>query len=191
MPHVRSPHRLDENRSAILVIDLQEKLVPVIHSGEAVVDQTLRLLEAAEMLGIPSAATVQYPKGLGPLVDPLADWFDDPEEKMDFSSAVCRRALDTWAQQGRDQIVVVGIETHVCVQQTVLDLIAEGLRPFLPVEAVAARGGEDHEIALERMEFAGATLTTVESVLFEWLSTADRKEFKAISKMVKRRKPER
>lgn len=185
MPHVRSPLRLDANRCAVLVIDLQKKLVDVVHSGRAVVKQTHRLLDAAEILGIPSAATVQYPKGLGPLVDSLADHFPDPEEKLDFSAAVCRRELDAWVADGRDQIVVVGIETHVCVQQTVLDLMAEGLRPFIPVEAVAARGGEDHEIALERMEFSGATLTTVESVMFEWLSTADRPEFKAISKMIK------
>lgn len=188
MPHVRSPQRLHTDRSAILVIDLQEKLVPVIRSGGAVVQQTHRLLEAAEILGVPAAATVQYPKGLGPLVPSLAEVFPDPEEKLDFSSAVCRRELETWVESGRDQIIVVGIETHVCVQQTVLDLIAEGLRPFLPVEALAARGGEDHEVALDRMQFAGATLTTIESVMFEWLGTADRSEFKAISGLVKKKR---
>ena len=185
MPHVRSPLRLNAERSAVLVIDLQDKLVDVVPSGRAVVQQTHRLLDAADILGIPAAATVQYPKGLGPLVDSLAGRFPDSEEKFDFSAAVCRRDLDQWCSDGRDQIVVVGIETHVCVQQTVLDLMAEGLRPFIPVEAVAARGGEDHEVALERMEFNGATLTTVESVMFEWLSTADRAEFKAISRMIK------
>ena len=191
MPHVRSPLRLDSSRSAVLVIDLQEKLVPVIRSGEAVVKQAIRLLDAADILDVPSAATVQYPNGLGGLVESLAERFPEPEEKLDFSAAVCRNALDIWSTQGRDQIVVVGIETHVCVQQTVLDLIAEGLRPFIPVQAVAARGGEDHEVAMERMQFSGATLTTVESVLFEWLSTADRPEFKATSKIVKSAKKPR
>ena len=185
MPHVRSYNLLDVDRSGLLVIDLQEAFVPAIRSCKAVVRQTHRLLDTADILGIPAAATVQYPKGLGGLVSSLAKRFPEPEEKMDFSAAVCRKHLDQWAEDGRDQIVVVGIETHVCVQQTVFDLLSEGQYPFIPVEAVAARGGEDHEVALDRMQLAGATLTTVESVLFEWLRTADRPEFKSISKLVK------
>lgn len=185
MPHVPSPLRLSADRSALLVIDLQEKLLPAIPSGKAVVHQTQRLLQATKILGIPSAATVQYPKGLGPLAQPLRDEFPDPEEKVAFSAAVCRRSLDQWTAAGRDQIIVAGIETHVCVQQTVLDLMAEGLRPYVAAEAVAARGGRDHETAIDRLRDCGATITTVESILFEWLGTADRPEFKAISKLIK------
>ena len=149
------------------------------------------MLEAAKLLGVPVAATVQYPKGLGPLDRSLQEAFPDPEEKLDFSAAVCRRELDQWLEHGRDQIVITGIETHVCVQQTVLDLLAEGLRPYLAAEAVAARGGRDHETAIDRMEMSGATITTVESILFEWLGTADRPEFKAISQLVKQKPPQR
>ncbi len=94
-------------------------------------------------------------------------------------------ALDRWTSEGRDQIVVVGMETHVCVQQTVLDLLAEGLRPFVVADAVAARHRCDHEVALCRIRDSGATITTVESVMFEWLGSADRPEFKAVSKIIK------
>ena len=188
MTHIPSVHRLDSRRSGLLVIDLQERLVPVVPSGDQVVRQTERLLKAAELLDVPSAATVQYPKGLGNLVESLAPWFVDdksPEEKLDFSSAVCRQSLDPWMQEGRDQIVVTGIETHVCVIQTVLDLMAEGCFAYVVAEAVAARHGRDHETAIERMRDAGATIITAESVMFEWLGTAAHPKFKEISKLIK------
>lgn len=185
MPHVGSPNRLDALRSALLVIDFQEKLCPTIPAAEAVERQLVRLVEVAHLLNVPAAATVQYPKGLGPLVSSLQEAFPSPEEKLAFSAAVCRDALDGWAADGRDQIVVVGIETHVCVQQTVLDLIAEGQRPFVVADAVAARNDTDHQIALQRMRDNGATITTVEAVMFEWLGTSDRPEFKPISKIIK------
>ena len=185
MPHVRSPQRLDADRSALWVIDLQEKLCPVIRSADNVIRQTHRLLEASGRLGGPASATVQYPAGLGPLVGSLQSRVPSPEEKRDFSAAVCRGSLDRWLGEGRDQIVIVGIETHVCVLQTVLDLIAEGARPFVVAEGVAARNGRDHETAIERMRAAGATIVTVESVLFEWLATSNHPEFKAISRLIK------
>lgn len=185
MPHVRSPLRLDPQRSALWVIDLQERLCPAIRSADNVIRQTHRLLEAASLLGVPSAATVQYPAGLGPLVPSLREVFPHPEEKRVFSATVCREALDRWFAEGRDQLVIVGVETHVCVLQTVLDLVAEGARPFVVAEAVASREGRDHETAMARMRDAGATILSVESVLFEWLGTSDRPEFKAVSQIVK------
>ena len=185
MPHIPSVHRLDPRRSGLLIVDLQERLVPVIPSGDQVVRQTERLLKAAKELQIPSAATVQYPKGLGNLVAPLDQWFDNPEPKLDFSAAVCRLHLDAWAKQSRDQIVVVGIETHICVLQTVLDLMAEGFFVYVVAEAVAAREGQDHEIAMQRMRDAGATIMTAESALFEWVGTAENPQFKTISALVK------
>ena len=185
MPHQLSPRRVFADRSAVLVIDFQEKLVPVVPSGEDAVQFTESLLEAAELLGIPSAATVQYPKGLGGLVEPLEHRFPGAEEKLDFSSAVCRRELDAWIAAGRDQILICGIETHVCVLQTVLDLVEEGLHPVVVAEAVAARGGWEHELAIEQMRSMGVTITSLESVLFQWLGTADHPQFKAISRIVK------
>ncbi|QDT05942.1 putative isochorismatase [Rubripirellula lacrimiformis] len=185
MPAVRSPHLLDAARSGLLVIDIQEKLVPAIPSADNVIRTTERLVQAAEILDIPAAATVQYPKGLGGLVQSLADQLPAPEEKLDFSAAVCRDALDRWCSQGRDQIVIAGIETHICVLQTALDLLAEGLRVFVVAEAVAARGGRDHDAAIDWMAGAGVTITTFESAVFQWCRTASHPQFKSISRLVK------
>ena len=185
MPHQCSPLRLTTQRSALWVIDLQEKLCPAIPSASVVETHIQRLLRAATLLSVPAGATVQYPQGLGSLTPSLQEAFPHPEEKVDFSAAVCRDNLDTWAKDGRDQIIITGIETHICVLQTVLDLLAEGLRPFVVVEAVASRRQTDHEFALQRMRDCGATLMSAESVLFEWLGTSDRAEFKTISQLVK------
>ncbi|MFG0263141.1 MAG: isochorismatase family protein, partial [Novipirellula sp. JB048] len=129
-----------------------------------------------------------YPQGLGGLVPPLSEVCEHVEEKREFSATVCRANLDAWANQARDQIVVTGIEAHVCVLQTVLDLIAEGFRPFVVAEAVASRHEHDREIAMQRMQLAGATITTAESVLFEWLGTSRHPQFKAISQLIKARR---
>lgn len=188
MPQVRSPQRLDSGRSGLLVIDVQEKLLPVVPSGQAVVEQVHRLLDAAEILEVPFAATVQYPQGLGPLEGSLASRIASVESKTAFSAAVCRQALDVWLGEGRDQIVVTGIETPICIMQTVLDLLAEGLDVFVAAEAVAGRDGRAHEMSLDRMRDNGATVLPVESVLFEWCGDAARAEFKAISALVKQRR---
>lgn len=185
MPHVRSPQRLDTRSSAVWVIDLQEKLCPAIPDSRLVLEQTHRLLEASKILEVPFAATVQYPTGLGPLEASLRSYLPEPEEKRAFSATLCRDALDRWRSENRDQIVIVGVETHVCVLQTVLDLIAEDVKPFVVVDAVAARKQIDHDLALQRMRESGAVITTLESVLFEWLETSDQPQFKAISKIIK------
>ncbi len=185
MPHVSSPQRLQSERSGLLVVDLQERLLATIPDRHRVIDRTGALLAAADCLAVPAAATVQYPRGLGPLEPSVEERLSDPEEKLDFSAAVCRRSLDSWTSSGRDQRVVAGIETHVCVEQTVLDLIAEGLNVFVVADAVTARNSVDHDWGLTRMREAGATITTAEAVLFSWCGTADRPEFKTISTIVK------
>jgi len=185
MPHVQSPLRPGSRRGGLLIVDLQEKLLAALPEARRVVAQTHRLVDAAGILGIPTAATVQYPRGLGLLEPSLAERLPRPEEKLEFSAAVCRAALDPWAEAGRDQIVVAGVETHVCVEQSVLDLIAEGFQVFVVADAVTARREADHEWALKRMQSAGATVGTVESILFGWCGTSDRDEFKAISRIIK------
>jgi nicotinamidase-related amidase len=185
MPHLRSPQLLDRGRCGLLVVDYQEKLCPRINSQELIERQIVRLVEVARLLEVPVAATVQYPRGLGPLVPSLRGAMGAAEEKLDFSAAVCRETLDRWLGQGRDQIVVVGIEAHVCVQQTVLDLIAEGWHPFVVIDAVGSRNELDRLVAIERMRDNGATVTTAEAAMFEWLGTADHPAFKAVSAIVK------
>ena len=185
MPHSQSPERLDFERSALLVIDVQQKLVPAIAGSESILQRIDRLIVGAKLTDVPTATTLQYPQGLGPIVSSLAEHFTSAEEKTDFSAAVCRDALDDWAEHGRDQIVVAGIETHICVLQTVLDLIAEGQRPFVVVDAVGSRHQIDHEVAIQRMRDAGATVITSESALFEWMSSAKHPNFKQVSQLVR------
>ena len=185
MPHVVSPYRLDPNRSALLLVDLQEKLCPAIMNIEQVIERSRLLTEASDLLSVPRAATVQYPQGLGELVEPIREKYAEAEEKLDFSAAVCRGSIDRWGEGGRDQILIVGIETHICILQTALDLAAEGKQPHIVVDAVSARNLLDHQTGLERMAACGIRLLSLESVLFEWLGNSRHESFRTISGWVK------
>ena len=185
MPHVISPHRLDPSRSALLLVDLQEKLCPAIRNIEQVIERSRVLTEASDLLNVPRAATVQYPQGLGALVEPIHGKYAEVDEKLDFSAAVCRETIDRWSGEGRDQILIVGIETHICILQTALDLAAEGKQPHVIVDAVSARNLLDHQTGLERMAACGVGLVSLESVLFEWLGNSRHESFRDISGMVK------
>ena len=182
----RSPELLSREDSRLLIVDMQQKLLPLIPVADRVIHNCRRLIHGAQALGIPVAATEQYPKGLGATAPQLAELLGDVPEKLRFS---CSEVLNwpTAAEQpeARDQVVVAGIEAHVCVQQTVLDLIARGFRVYVVADSVASRGKFDWKTALRRMADAGATLTTVESVLFEWCETAAAKEFRQISDLIK------
>lgn len=182
----RSPELLAARQSRLLIVDVQQKLVPLIDRAETMIAGCAKLIRGAEILGVPVFATEQYPQGLGETVPELAELLGDRAQKLRFS---CAEALQ-WPGaaedlQERDQVVVAGIETHVCVQQTVLDLLAIGYRVYVPADAVASRGQIDWEFALRRMADSGATITTAESVLFEWAEIAGTPEFKQISRLVK------
>lgn len=175
--------RLSSSSSMLCVVDVQERLVPAVAEGEAVVARCQRLAAAAGLLGVPAVVTEQYRKGLGPTVPGLADLLPPPLEKMAFSCC----GADGFAEAipaTIGQIVVCGFETHVCVAQTTLDLLAEGYAVFLAVDAMSSRHAVDREMALRRMESAGAILTTSEAVLFEWCRSASHPQFPAIRKLV-------
>jgi nicotinamidase-related amidase len=183
--HVRSPEILAAENSRLLIVDVQEKLLPLIPVAERLVHNCRRLLDGARIVSVPSFATEQYPKGLGRTKAELAERLGTIPDKVCFS---CVPALG-WGTAAeladdRDQIVVAGMETHVCVLQTVLDLIAGGFRVYVPADAVASRSEMDWRIALERMASSGATITTVESVLFEWCRQAGTPVFKEIQKLI-------
>ena len=186
-----SPHRLQIEGSALLVVDVQENLVHAMSSGRELVFECGRLMEGADILGVPVIATEQYPVGLGRTVEPLTPWISDENkrEKTTFSAASCSDLFLKLREMGCHRIVVCGIETHVCVLQTVLDLLADGWLVDVVVDGTMSRGELDHITALERLESSGATLTTVETVLFEWCDRSDRAEFKSISELVKRKSP--
>jgi nicotinamidase-related amidase len=186
----RSPELLSRKDSALLVVDVQEKLLPLIPRWRYLVWNIRRLIEAAQLLSVPCYATEQYPQGLGPTHPELAARLGERPWKRRFSCCGCGTIPQEWAAGGRTKIVVAGIETHVCVLQTVMDLLSEGFRVYVVADAVAARHSIDHEIALRRMDSHGATLTTCESVMFEWCETSELPQFKQISQLIREAPPE-
>jgi len=189
-PLPRSPELMSAADSGMLVVDVQQKLVGLIPGQRRIVWNIRRLLDAAKLLGVPAAATEQYPQGLGGTVPALAERLAEIPAKTAFSCGERGDVMARLQEGGRDKLLVVGIESHVCVQQTVLDLLAAGRRVYLAVDAVGARHAIDHEVALRRMDSAGATLTTTEAALFEWCQRSDRPEFKEISRLVRETPPE-
>jgi nicotinamidase-related amidase len=180
---------MSRHDTALLVVDVQDKLLPFIRQRESVVWNIRRLIDGAQVLGLPVVATEQYPQGLGPTTAVLAERLTEIPSKLMFSCRECAGVLQQLAETGRHKVLVVGIESHVCVQQTVLDLLSEGFRVYLAVDAVGSRNVIDYTTALRRMESAGATLTTAEAALFEWCEVAGSPEFKRISALVREAPP--
>jgi nicotinamidase-related amidase len=172
--------------TALLVIDVQERLLAVQTDAARITWNIRRLLDGAKILGVHTACTEQYAEKLGPTAPLLAERLTTPAvNKITFSCGSCSTIFDDWQTAGIERVVVCGIETHVCVQQTVLDLLAAGYQTFVVADAVGSRYPIDHEIALKRMEASGALLTTTEAALFEWCHQAGTPEFKEISKLAK------
>ncbi len=194
-PLHRSTELLSVNDSGLLVVDVQEKLIGLVPEHERIVWNIGRLLDGAKALGVFAAATEQYPQGLGPTTPVLAQRFDSTPDnpvpaKTMFSCRGSASTFDGFRRRGLFKLLVVGIETHVCIGQTVLDAMANGFRVYVAVDAVGARFAVDHETALRRMESSGATLTTTESALFEWCEAAGTPQFKEISRIVRQTMPE-
>lgn len=184
-PPRRCLELMNASDTALLVIDVQERLVPAMTVAARMVWNVRRLIEGAGILGLPVIATEQYPKGLGETVKELNPLLETKESKTRFSAIECRKVLDLLDRSEIRNILVCGIECHVCVLQTALDLMAEGWRVYVAADAVASREPFDRDIALRRLEASGATLCTTESALFEWCETASRDEFRAISNLAK------
>ncbi len=184
MPHAMQMSALD---TGLLVIDVQAKLVPRIAGAAALVRNIAFLLDVAKLLDMPVQATEQYPRGLGPTIAELLPLLPERPEKVAFSSCAVPSVVDTFHRQARPKVVLTGIETHVCVLHTALDLLAGGFRVFLPVDAVGARYRIDHDTALRRLEQAGAVLTTAEGCAFEWMAGADHPRFREVSRLVQDR----
>ena len=185
----RSPLLMSARDTALLVVDVQEKLMPLIPERERIVWNIGRLLRAAAVLGVPAVATEQYPKGLGPTIESLVEHLGEIPEKLAFSCGECGSVFADFREQGRDKILVVGIEAHVCVQQTVLDLMADGFSVYLAADAIGARGTYDFEIAMRRMDSCGAQLVTTEAAMFELCERAGSEKFKQISRLVQESPP--
>ncbi|HSW44123.1 MAG TPA: hydrolase [Phycisphaerae bacterium] len=179
-------NHLRPDNSVLLVVDVQEKLLPAIHEADSVVEYARRMIEAAKVLSVPILAAEQYPQGLGPTCATLREAFAPvkPVEKTLFSGCVAG-ITEGLKELGRPNVIVVGIEAHVCVQQTVLDLLRLGYTPFVCADAVGSRRPLDRDTAVARMRQGGAVVTTTESATFELLGEACTDAFKKILKIVK------
>lgn len=184
----RSPLLMNRFDTAVIVVDVQEKLLPHIADGDEMVFNIERILEAANEIQLPVFVSEQYPKGLGHTVSDfgiLLDSFPVYEKSM-FSIRECEQLWEQLQQRKIKNVLLVGIETHVCVFQSAMDLLANGYDVFVCIDAVGSRHEEDYMTAMQRMETSGVTLVTTEMALFEWCEKAGTPEFKVISKLVQR-----
>lgn len=177
--------RLLPATSLVCVIDVQERLLAAMPAAERIVDRVVRLAEAAALLGVRRVLTEQYPKGLGATAATLLPHLPRATEKLAFSAAGCPEVVTAAGPgSGITAVILCGLETHVCVSQTALDLLATGMTVFIAVDAVTSRHAIDHDVALRRLENAGAIPTTTEAILFEWCRSADHPAFQEVRKLV-------
>lgn len=173
--------------SALLLIDIQGKLAHLMHGKAQLFDSLQKLVKGVQVLGLPILWVEQNPVGLGPTIPEVADLLPDvePVSKMTFSSCRNDRFLQALKDLNRKQVLVAGIETHICVYQTAADLVAMGIEVQVVTDAVSSRTPENKAIGLQKMTDAGARLTSVETVLFELLRVAEGDAFKEIIRIVK------
>jgi nicotinamidase-related amidase len=177
--------------SQLLIIDMQEKLLPAVLDAARIEAMCVRLLRIARRLGAPSTVSEQYPKGIGPTVAPIRSEAGNEAVVMDkthfscFADAPLRDRLEGLRAQGRRQIVLAGIEAHVCVAQTALDLAANGFETFVAADAVSSRSKESRDLAFSRLRAAGVSIVDSEMVMFEWLERSGTPEFKELQQLIK------
>lgn len=182
--------RLDRSRAALLIIDVQEKLMPIIHDHAAVAANIDRLVRGCAILGLPALLTEQYVKGLGGTIGSVRRAFEEttgykPIEKNCFSGFRNQEFHGALERLGRKQMVVAGVETHVCVFQTVRDLLATGYEVSIVADAVSSRTPDNRDTGIRRMVAEGAWLSSTEMALFDLLIESATDEFRAIAKLVK------
>lgn len=178
---------ITREHSLLLVVDVQAKLAPAIFEAEAAVANNVRLLAGAAQLGIPRYISEQYVRGLGPSVAAIREAAGDARffEKLHFSCTGEPGVLDMLRATGRRQIILTGMETHVCVLQTAFGLVAAGFSVFLVADAASSRTPENRALAIERMRAGGVRVVTTEMVLFEWLNKAGTDEFRAMLPLIR------
>lgn len=179
--------RIEAERAQLLVIDMQEKLLPKIAGHAEVVSQCSRMIRAAKELQLPITVAEQYPEGLGQMTPALVELIGNAPrmKKMTFSAWRDEALREQLVTRRRRQVMLAGIEAHVCVQQTAFDLLEAGLEPVLLADAVGSRRPEDRSVAIKRMRAAGVTVTTVESAIFETLDRCDTPLFKRLLPIIK------
>ncbi len=178
---------LNKDNSALVIVDIQDKLAVVMSQKEKVTNNCIHLIEAAKLLNIPVIVTEQYPKGLGPTINEIREALPDyaPLEKVTFDCCKGDGFLQKIASLRKTHIILAGMETHVCVLQTCLGLLAKGYFVHLVSDAVSSRKKDDYKTGRKMMRDAGAVVTCTETVLFQLLEKAGTQEFKVISKRIK------
>ena len=178
---------LNIDKTALVIIDVQEKLSRVMHEKEKLFENLQKLVKGVKLLNIPIIITEQNPNGLGPTVSEIAPLLTDIKPVTKFSFSCCGEEpfLRQLEMLNRKQVLLAGIETHVCVYQTAVDLIEAGYEVHTVVDCVSSRTLENKNLALDKMKSEGANLTSVEIALFELLKTAANPKFKELSKIVK------
>ena len=179
--------RLRRASAGLIVVDVQERLLPAIFEQARVVENTVRLIRGAAVLQVPTFATEQYRKGLGATVPEVAAAIPGfaPMEKLAFSACGAAGFIPALKKKKVSEAILCGIEAHVCVSQTCLDLLEKGLRGFVVADAVSSRTPENYRFGLDRMRAAGAVIVSTEMVLFELLEQAGTAEFKQVLALVK------
>jgi nicotinamidase-related amidase len=170
-----------------LVIDIQDKLFPHIQENERIKNNSIKLIEGLKILNIPIIVTQQYTSGLGETIADIKARLDsfEPIEKLSFSCYKEPKFTAKLKESGKKNVIICGIETHICILQTALDMLSNGYTPVIIADCTSSRKVHDKLHALERMRQSGVVVSTYESVLFELLTVAGTDEFKAISKLVK------
>lgn len=181
---------LDVDNSLLLIVDMQTRLLAAMQpaAAQGMLDNAAKLLAAAGLLNLPVLLTEQYPKGLGPTDEAVKQALPEAApcfEKTAFSCCANNEVMQALRASGKNQVLIIGQETHVCVLQTAMDLLRQGLRVFVVEDAVCSRLEAHKQNALRRMRQAGVILVNHESVLFEWLRDAGHAQFKSISALVR------
>ncbi|HSW57299.1 MAG TPA: hydrolase [Dehalococcoidales bacterium] len=178
---------LKVDSTVLVVIDIQGKLLNVMHEKEALLENAQKLIKGIRLLGVPVIVTEQNPRGLGPTQPELAQLLPDvpPLPKFCFSCSQDQGFADTLKKLDRRQVLICGIEAHICVYQTALELLGERYKVQIVADVVSSRTARNRDIALSRLQEEGARLTSVEMVLFELLRTSENPNFKEISRIIK------
>ncbi len=181
--------RLDPAETAVLIIDVQERLAAAMPEPQmaALTRAATVLIEASRLLGAELIVTEQYPAGLGKTIPPIAERLGDAPvvSKMEFSACDAAGFERVWAKRAPRAVIVVGMETHVCVYQTVRELAARGVIVHVPIDGVASRREDHRQAGLDLCRASGATITTMETVVFDWLRQAGTEPFRRLSKLIR------
>jgi nicotinamidase-related amidase len=177
---------LQSATTALLVIDVQERLMPVIHEQDKVIAEVNKLIKGASILGVPTLLTEQYPKGLGRTCQEVEVSSETLViEKMTFSCMLSDSVMQELQSKQIRSLIVAGVEAHICVLKTVLEALEKGFEVHVVADAVSSRTPQNKQLALERMRQSGAFIVSTEMILFQLMDKAGTEEFKAISKLIK------